>query len=169
LHNRAAQAGWLTGAERGQVVGIMAFDLSAAFYTVAAEQLLPKLQLLGVSGRALVWFKSYLTRGSQQVSWDGTLSNVILVRYGVRQGSILGTVLFLVLIGDLATALEIGNDENVIYADDTTIWQAGRTVAEVVNKLTVKAAKFAEWSRRSGLTMKTSKTQLLLSSNAGSC
>jgi hypothetical protein len=31
-----AHAGWLTGAERGQVVGIMAFDLSAAFDTVAA-------------------------------------------------------------------------------------------------------------------------------------
>jgi hypothetical protein len=79
-----AHAGWLTYAERGQVVGIMAFDLSAAFDTVAAEQLLPKLQLLGVSGRALAWFKSYLTGGSQQVSWDGTLSNLIAVRYGVR-------------------------------------------------------------------------------------
>jgi hypothetical protein len=39
-----AHAGWLTGAERGQVVGIMAFDLSAAFDTMAAKQLLPKLQ-----------------------------------------------------------------------------------------------------------------------------
>jgi hypothetical protein len=38
-----AHAGWLTGAERGQVVGIMAFDLSAAFNMVAAEQQLPKL------------------------------------------------------------------------------------------------------------------------------
>jgi hypothetical protein len=58
-------AGWLTGAKRGQLVGIiciMAFDLSATFDTVAAEQLLPKLQSLEVSGRALVWFKWYLTK-----------------------------------------------------------------------------------------------------------
>jgi hypothetical protein len=74
-----AHTGWLTGAQRGQVVGIMAFDLSAASDTVAVEQLLPKLQLLVVSGRALVWFKSYLTGGSQQVSWDGTLSDLIPV------------------------------------------------------------------------------------------
>jgi hypothetical protein len=158
-------AGWLTGAERGQVIGIMAFDLSAAFDTVGARQLLPKLQLLGVSGRALVWFESYLTGGSQQVSWDGILSNLIAVRTGVRQGSIFGPVLFLVLISDMATALRIGDDENVVYANNMMIWQAGRTVAEVVEKLTDKAARFAEWSRGSGLTMNASKTQLLLSAD----
>jgi hypothetical protein len=103
------------------------------------------------------------------VSWDGTLSDLIRVRYGVRQGSILGPVHFLVLIGDMAKFLQIGDDKNVVHADDTTIWQTGKTVAEVVEKLTAKAAKFADWSRRSGLTMNASKTQLLLSANAGSC
>jgi hypothetical protein len=163
-----AHTGWLTGAEREQVVGIMAFDLSAAFDTVAAEQLLPKLQSLRVTGRALAWFESYLTGGSQQVSWDGTPSKLIAVRYGVRQGSILGPVLFLVLISNMAKALRIGDDENVVYADVMTIWQAGKTVTEGVDKLTEKAARFAEWSRGSGLTMNASKTQLLLSANAGS-
>jgi hypothetical protein len=89
-----------------------------------------------VSGRALAWFESYLTGGSQLGSWDGTLSNLIAIRYGVRQGSILGPVLFLVLISDMANALGISDDENVVYADNTTIWQAGKTVAEVINKLT---------------------------------
>jgi hypothetical protein len=103
------------------------------------------------------------------VSWEGTLSNLIEVRYGVRQGSILGPVPFLVLIGDMAKFLQIGVDKNVDYADYTTIWQTGRTVAEVVEKLTAKAAKFADWSGRSGLIMNASKTQLLLSANAGSC
>jgi hypothetical protein len=86
----------------------------------------------------------------------------------VRQGSILGPVLFLVLISHMANALGIGSDENVVYVDDTTIWQAGKTVAEVVNKLKGKAARFAEWSRGSGLTMNGSKTQLLPTANAGS-
>jgi cyanophycinase-like exopeptidase len=80
----------------------------------------------------------------------------------VRQGSILGPVLFLVLISDMASALGIGDDENVVYADDTTVRQAGKTVAEVIDKLTVKAARFAEWLRGSSLTMNASKTQLLL-------
>jgi orotate phosphoribosyltransferase-like protein len=37
--------------------------------------------------------------------------------------------------------LQIGNDKNVVYADDTTIWPTGRTVAELVEKVTAKAAK----------------------------
>jgi hypothetical protein len=41
-------------------------------------------------------------------------------------------------------------------------------VAVVVDKLTGKAARFAEWPRGSGLTMNASKTQLLLTANAGS-
>jgi hypothetical protein len=38
-----AQAGWLLGAAKGQVVGLMAFNLSAAFDTVASVQLAPTL------------------------------------------------------------------------------------------------------------------------------
>jgi hypothetical protein len=72
----------------------------------------------------------------------------------------------LVLISDMAGALGIGNDKNIVYADDTTVWQAGKTVAEVIDRLTEKAAMFAEWSRGSGLNV--GKTQLLLTSNAGS-
>jgi hypothetical protein len=34
----------------------MAFDLSAAFDTVAAEQLAPTLQKIGITGRELKWF-----------------------------------------------------------------------------------------------------------------
>jgi hypothetical protein len=34
-------------------------------------------------------------------------------------------VLFPVLIGDMALSLEIGDNKNVPYADNTTIWQAG--------------------------------------------
>jgi hypothetical protein len=83
------QAGWLSGADKGQVVGLMAFDLSAAFDTVAAEQLSPTLQALGVTGRELRWFLCYMTGGRQSKVLDGTVSSLINVLYSVRQGSIL--------------------------------------------------------------------------------
>jgi hypothetical protein len=63
------QAGWLSGAAKRQVVGLMAFDLSAAFDTVAAEQLEPTLRALGITGRELRWFLSYMWEADS--AWSG--------------------------------------------------------------------------------------------------
>jgi hypothetical protein len=97
-----AQAGWLLGAAKGQVVGLMAFNLSAAFDTVDAKQLSPTLQALGVTGRELKWFLCYMTGVRQCVVWDGKVSALINVLYGVRQGSILGPLLFIILVSGMA-------------------------------------------------------------------
>jgi hypothetical protein len=93
-----AQAGWLLVAAKGQVVGLMAFDLSAAFDTVVAEQLAPMLRALGITGRELMWFLDFMPGGRQCVVWDGTVSGLVDVLYSVRQGSILGPILFIILI-----------------------------------------------------------------------
>jgi hypothetical protein len=64
---------------------------------------------LGVLGKALKWFLCYMSGEKQRVNWDGVLSNLIEVKYGVRQGSILSPILFIVLVGDMAISLSIGN------------------------------------------------------------
>jgi hypothetical protein len=56
-----AQAGWLSGVAKGKVVGHMAFDLTAAFDTLATAQLSPTLQALGITGRELKWFLCYMS------------------------------------------------------------------------------------------------------------
>jgi hypothetical protein len=58
-----AHTGWLKAAAREGIVGILGFNLSSAFDTVNAELLLPKLERLGIAGRALFWHKSYITGG----------------------------------------------------------------------------------------------------------
>jgi hypothetical protein len=116
-----AQAGWLLGAAKGKVVGLMAFDLSAAFDTVAADQLVPTLQALGVKGRELRWFICYMTGGRQSVVWDGTVGGLVDVLYGVRQGSILGPILFFILTSGMAEFLGVREDENVVYADESNV------------------------------------------------
>jgi hypothetical protein len=162
-----AQAGWLSGAAKGQVVGLMAFDLSAAFDTVAADQLAPTLQALGVTGRELRWFICYMTGGRQSVVWDGTVSSLIDVLYGVRQGSILGPLLFIILTSGMADFLGVEEDETIVNADDSNVWQTGSNGEEVARKLAEKAALFVEYTRRMGLSMNAAKTQLLFLSRAG--
>jgi hypothetical protein len=162
-----AQAGWLSGAAKGKVVGLMAFDLSAAFDTMAAKQLAPRLQALRITGRFLKWFLCYMQGGKQCVVWEGTVSSLIRVLYGIQQGSILGPILLIVLVSGMATYFGIEDGENVVYADDSNVWQMGRNV-EVVRKLTEKASLFVDYTRSMGLSMNASKKQqLLCSANAG--
>jgi hypothetical protein len=115
----------------------------------------------------LQWFLCYITGGKQCVVWDGTASTLINVLYGVRQGSILGPILFIILVSGMAEYLGIGDRENVVYGDDSNVWQTVSNVEEVVRKLTEKAALFLDYTRSMGLSMNASKTQLLLSANTG--
>jgi hypothetical protein len=113
----AAHAGWLASRHPGgrEVVGVMGFDLSAAFDTVDKSSLLPKLEAVGVKELVLKWFKDYMIGGRQQVVWRGVRSNVAIVKYGVGQGSILGPLLYLVIVADLPAFLGLGRKGNAMY------------------------------------------------------
>jgi hypothetical protein len=161
-----AHAGWLQAAAREGIVGLLGFDLLSAFDTVDAELLLPKLERLGITSRALSWHKSYLTGGRQCDAWNEETSPLVDVMYGVRQGSILGPLLFLVLMADLPMYLG-GREDNVIYADDINTWESGSTVEEVATRLMDKARMITVYARGNGLTLNASKTQLMYSRGAG--
>jgi hypothetical protein len=53
------------------------------------------------------------------VVWDGQVSDTVDVEYGVRQGSLLGPVLYLLHVSDLPPALGMRDSG---YADDTAVW-----------------------------------------------
>jgi hypothetical protein len=95
------------------------------------------------------------------------VSSLINVLYGVRQGSILGPLLFIILLSGSAKFLGVDEGENVVFADDSNVCQTGNNVEEVVRMLTEKAAIFVEYTRSMGLSMNAAKTQLLLSTHAG--
>ena len=55
----------LSNMDGGKVTGVIFLDLKKAFDTVNHEVLIRKLKNLGVSGKSLAWFNSYLTGRSQ--------------------------------------------------------------------------------------------------------
>ncbi len=97
-------------------------DLTKAFDTVQHNILLDKLYLYGVRGVANKWFDSYLSGRKQYVSVNGCDSEMQSVTTGVPRGSVLGPLLFLIYINDIANAISNKNSQLVIFADDTNIF-----------------------------------------------
>ena len=77
---------------------VMLLDLRAIFDTVDHTKLLTILEkLIGVSGTALNWFRSFLSGRTQKVMIGTYESEEVIILFGVPQGSVLGPVLFDIL------------------------------------------------------------------------
>ena len=94
-------------------------DLSKAFDTIDHNILLHKLRFYVLDGSTVFLFESYLSNRRQYVEIDEMLSETLLVKIGVPQGSILGPLLFTIYINDFPQVSNIFNF--IMYADDTTL------------------------------------------------
>jgi hypothetical protein len=64
-----------------------------------------KLERYGIGDNLLIWLKSYLSNRTQRVVIKDALSNIGQLKAGVPQGSVLGPLLFLVFINDIADGM----------------------------------------------------------------
>ena len=98
-------------------------DLSAAFDTVDHDILLGRLQhTFGLCGPVLNWFRSYLTGRTQSVMFNGELSAVMQIQFGVPQGSVLGPNLFVLYAAEVIEIAECHGFSAHAYADDLQLY-----------------------------------------------
>ncbi len=91
-------------------------DLRKAFDSVPHNELLMKLWRMGIADKLWLWFKDYLNNRKHYVQLGHVSSELLLVRSGVPQGSILGPLLFLIYINDMPTSISYSSC--LLFADD---------------------------------------------------
>ena len=153
-----------TAMDRQQVTALLLFDFSKAFDSVCHSTLLQKLRRLGLSSTALKWVASYLTDRTQAVRGpDGSLSSFLPINRGVPQGSVLGPLLFLVYIGDVANSLD-GDVRYLVYADDLQVYlQCPSTdLPGTLQRLSTNASAIADWALQNKLALNLEKTKAIV-------
>ena len=120
-------------------------DISKAFDKVWHEGLVFKLKQNGISGNLLNIFEDFLRNRKQRVVLNGQTSNWKNIHACVPQGSILGPLLFLVYINDLAENL---SSNPKLFADDTSLFSVVRDLNTSANEINDDLKKIEAWAHQ---------------------
>ena len=109
--------------EDRNVVCAVFFDFCKAFDSVPHRLLLSKLTQLGLHESIVHWVSNYLTARHQNVTVNGATSDSTSAVSGVPQGSVLGPLLFLIYVNDLASLPISDRSQLTLYADDLLLFR----------------------------------------------
>ena len=105
--------------------------------------LLDTIKALGADEISVCWFRSYLTGRVQVTDVDGTMSEAKGITCGVPQGSIFGTLLFLLYVNDLSGAVTC---KLLLYIDYSDLLVSGKEIAGREAVLNSELESVIEWS-----------------------
>ena len=86
--------------------------------------------------------------------------NPLTCEIGVRQGSILGSLLFIIYINDLANVLEHSNIS--LYADDVILYHYSTSIKDLEGKLNADLLKIGDRFKAHKLTLNIRKTKAMV-------
>ena len=144
--------------EMGNGVDVIYLDFAKAFDKLDHAVTLNKLKFLGIDGPLGRWIKTFLTKRTQSVVIDGQESSPRPVISGVPQGSVLGPLLFLVLIGDIDK--EVAAAFLSSFADDTRVGKGISSTADSV-KLQSNLNTVYNWSVVNNMLFNSDKFELM--------
>ncbi len=146
-------------------IGIF-IDLSKAFDTIDHKILVDKLRYYGFTDKAADLIENYLSNHQQYVQMDDVISNLCQVTTGIPQGSILGPLLFIIYMNDIAQASDLF--EFILYADDTSLTTSieivlkKNTVTSLQDSINHELHKLSIWLKLNKLSLNIQKTKFMV-------
>ena len=121
--------------------------------------LLKKLETNGIVGKNLKWFKNYLNNRKQYIQINNEeKANLLLVKCGVLQGSILEPFPFLIYINDLQFVSDV-------FADDANLFYSHKDINTLFLKVNNKLHKINQWFISNKLSLNTKNQNIHFSIN----
>lgn len=142
---------------------IVLFDLNKAFDYVDPKVILKTMFELGFSLNTITRFHSYLSQRSQSIRDENSVPLEFLeTSSGVLQGSVLGPILFLIVI-NLVTR-RIAYCKYGLFADDKYIYYHSlvSNLQNAVNLVTKDAQAIFDWAGEHGLAVNLNKTKAMI-------
>ena len=137
--------------EGGMNVDVVYLDFSKAFDKVDFSIVLSKMKKLGISGKVYAWIEAFLTNRKQVVVVEGEHSDPVAVVSGVPQGSVLGPLIFLILMVDIDIGIANGTSLRS-FADDTRAAKGVKNVHDctkfqslILRRLHWTTSRFPGW------------------------
>ena len=121
--------------------------------------MLNKLSTYGIRGVSLSLLSDYLRNRTQYVHIQNQKSSNTFIEYGVPQGSILGLLLFLIYINDIAYF----KDVNILsFADDTTICMSSSSTTKLFKDANDNMNALFTWFSANKLFLNARKTKYMI-------
>ena len=150
----------LTSFSDNRMVLSVFIDLRKAFDSVSHSTLFRKLEQIGIRDLELNWYKSYISGRKQRVSIGRYLSDPETLNTGVAQGSLLGVLLFQLIINDMFCCLKFCT--SILYADDTTLIVSGSSLKFIRSKMQSDLNSLQSWLQLNKLKLNIKKTKCML-------
>lgn len=153
-------AEWKEAVADKKVVVSCFLDLKRAFETIDRNELLKIMDKIGIKGKALEWFRSYLSNRKQRTVIGDAVSSVVDVNIGLPQGSVLAPILFIIYINDIKTCLR--NCKISLFADDALVSISDKNVDCAVLKIQEDLNNLYKWLCSRKLKLNIDKTKYMI-------
>ena len=147
---------WLNSSDKkSNCVRVFSLNFSKAFDTVSQRIVCNKVKDLEINPYVINWLIDFLSNRKQRVAVDGKITEFLDINHRVPQGTVLGPVLFSVMVNDISP-VEPNSCQLVKFADDISLSIPIRE--GLIDTSPLEANNLINWSTQNNMTLNHKKT-----------